>query len=508
MAKHKDWFAVDTGKRAALVRSRTLPRVVKELLANSLDAGANNIVLQCEAAEDTRRNQAGLQAFRVTCTDDGHGCNDPEILRRIGASTSDLHAETRGRFGQGLIDLICISELAEIRTGRHRLKFDAGGCTISRTRDSFIGMQVEAIIRHDGTGYSALQSFFAGIILPESTSLVVGSAEVAKRTATRMISDVPLQTVVYSEESGQVRRFQRKTKIEILQKHDDEPMIYELGIPVDTMPWQLPFDVNVLQKTPLDTERDMLPDRYKERLRAKLIAPMSSDYIDFMEEHDEVPTEIRDDRENASSLNEAAQRLMVRTVTGSDPADIVRRNPLDADDLSESQELEVEGFAPVNRGSLPAGVSELLKDATTVAEKHDDVCKPKFRKDENFPKETERQRVCMASYAEIASALVGKKVRVERVGGGSVAATYGGGKLRLNINVAHIWDNPLGENSLGLIIHECAHDRVSGHAVEFREEVERLGGKLAGWVGDNPDRWGLLKEKLEAELLTVTGETQ
>ena len=508
MAKHKDWFAVDTEKRAALVRSRSMPHVVKELLANSLDAGATRIDLRCERAEDTRRNRVGLKGFRVICTDDGHGCDDPEILRRVGASTSDLHAETRGRFGQGLIDLICISEVAEIRTGQHRLKFDANGCSISRTRGSINGMQVEAIMRHDGTGFSMLQSFFAGIILPEATSLIVDGTEVAARTTTRVFDGIPLRTVVFSKDSGQVRRFQRNTRIEILSKHADEPMIYELGIPVDTMPWQLPFDVNVLQKTPLDTERDMLPEKYKTGLLAKLIAPMSDEYIEVMREVGEVPTEIRDDRNNATSLSNAAQRIMVKTVTGSESESIVRRNPLDKDDLSESQELENLGLTPVNRGSVPAGVSELIKDATSVAAKHDDICKPRFRKDRNFPKETDRQRACMSVFGEIASALVAKKVRVERVGGGSVAAAYGNGKLSLNIDVAHIWNEPLGEKSLGLLIHECAHDRVSGHAVAFQREVERLGGKLACWVGENPNRWESYKDKLTIELATATGEAR
>lgn len=508
MAKHEDWFAVDTEKRAALVRSRSMPHVVKELLANSLDAGATRIELRCERAEDTRRNRVGLKGFRVICTDDGHGCDDPEILRRVGASTSDLHAETRGRFGQGLIDLICISEVAEIQTGRHRLKFDANGCTVSRSRDSITGMRVEALMRHDGTGYAAMQSFFAGIILPKATSLVVDGTEVAERTAIRVINNIPLQTVVFSEDSGQVRRFRRNTVIEILTQHGDEPMIYELGIPVDTMPWKLHFDVNVLQKTPLDTERDMLPEKYRKGLLAKLITPMSEEYIEIMRENGEVPTEIRDDRNNATSLSDAAQRIMVKTVTGSESESIVRRNPLDKDDLSESQELENLGLTPVNRGSLPVGVSEVLKDATTVAQKHDDVCKPKFRNDPNFPEETDRQRACMSVLGEIASALVGKTVRIERVGGGSTAAAYGNGKLSLNIDVAHIWSEPLGEKSLGLLIHECAHDRVSGHAVAFQREVERLGGKLACWVGENPNRWESYKDKLTFELATATGEAR
>ena len=40
MTRYKDWFAVNAEKRASMVRSRPMARILKELLANSLDAGA------------------------------------------------------------------------------------------------------------------------------------------------------------------------------------------------------------------------------------------------------------------------------------------------------------------------------------------------------------------------------------------------------------------------------------------------------------------------------------
>ena len=80
--------------------------------------------------------------------------------------------------------------------------------------------------------------------------------------------------------------------------------------------------------------------------------------------------------------------------------------------------------------------------------------------------------------------------------------------ISLNIDVDHIWSDPLGERSLGLIIHECSHEQVSGHGVAFREEVERLGARLARWVGEHPKRWGALRSDLCGELAAVAGGTQ
>ncbi len=223
---------------------------------------------------------------------------------------------------------------------------------------------------------------------------------------------------------------------------------------------------------------------------------MSDEYERHMADHEDAPSEIKNDRENAARLSKSAQKALVKTVAGADAGSIVRRDPFDSDDVSESQELEHKGYSPVNRGALPAGVSEILKDAPTVAKTHDEVCKAHFRNDPDFPPETERQRQCMAAYREIASSLIGKPIRCERVRGSGVCGAYSDGVLKLNIDCDFIWNDPLGEAALGLIIHECAHERVAGHGVAFREECEQMGARLARWVGHHSQRWAELQVAL------------
>jgi hypothetical protein len=496
MAQYRERFGVDVKKRAALVRCRALAVILKELLANSLDAKAATVELTCRLAKGTRRDAAGLRAFEVTCVDDGCGCDEPGILRRVGSSTSDLHPETRGRFGQGLIDVLAIAESAEIRTLKHRLLFNADGCQISSVRKAVAGMQLDGLLRHDGEGFDELSTYFNSLILPGGVRVIVNGHEIPPRRPRRIIPKVKLQTVTYDPRSERIRRHQRETSVEIHDNHGDIPMIFELGIPVDAAPWTLPFDINVLQKTPLDVERNMLPEPYKNGLIAQLIEPLSDEYVRYMNDNDDAPPEIKDNRENAAKLSEEGRKTLIASVTGADPGRIVRRDPFDPDDVSESQELEYRGYAPVNRGALPAGVSELLRDAATVAQVHDQVCKPHFRTDRGFPPATQRQRLCMAAFEEIASALVAKPVRCERVRGGNAAAAYSSGTMRLNTEADFIWEDPLGERTLALIIHECSHEKVSGHGVAFGGECELMGARLARWVADNAQRWNELRESL------------
>jgi len=168
---------------------------------------------------------------------------------------------------------------------------------------------------------------------------------------------------------------------------------------------------------------------------------------------------------------------------------IARENPFDPDNDTEAEELrQRQQKKPVNTGSLPDGIRTLLKDTPTVAELHDELCKAHFQFGV-LPPETERQYECLRMYAELATAILGTRVSCERVMSDSIAAVWCTGTLSLNINVPHIWDDPLGEQSLALILHECAHGKVSGHSLAFQDEIARLGGRLARWVAVHPQWW-------------------
>lgn len=493
MTLHGDWFSVDVKKRAAKVRGHKLGQVLKELVANSLDARATTIQLSCQEVPGTRRDQAGLKAFEVLCIDNGQGCTDPEILRRVGASTSDLHPGTRGRFGQGLVDVLAICKTANIQTLHHHLIFDENGCQISRLKRQVSGMRFEAVIRHGGDGFVDLGDYFNLFILPEGTMFRFNGRLVDIREPVRVVPGIELQTILYNPATDRVCRKNRKSEVQILPRRSASSMIYELGLPVDEVPWDLPYDINVLQKTPLDTDRDMLPDKYKKKLVSELINPLSDLYEAYMRERQKAPREVRDNPDNASRLTSGGRRELIRTVVKADPDRVVCRKPWNQDDRSESHELETLGYAPVNRASLPAGVSRIIKDAPTVAEVHDRVCKPQVQSDPDFPPETERQRTIMSVYAEIALNLLGREVRLERIQGDTVRAAWRDGVIMLNIDEASLWNDPLGEESLGIVLHECAHCMVSGHAKDFGDEVGRLGGRLAVWVGEHAERWAEFK---------------
>ena len=502
MKTYIDWFSVDTGKRASRVRGFPLKHILRELLANSLDSRATVINLVCHLAEGAPADPCGNQLFHIECSDNGDGCDDPEILRRVGSTTSDQSASKRGRFGQGLIDFLVIAERAEIRTHEHLLAFETGQCTIDSSHPPVEGLVLSGTIRHPGATVDDLLYFFRSVVLPVGVKLTFNGECVATRRPIRTIAKVKLQTPLFDPKSGVVRERVRMTEVRILNKFWDVPVIYELGIPVDEAPWSLPYDVDIQQKTPLDVDRILLPAKYKDKVISELIGAASDLYAQYTKTHGEVPPEICNVPQNAKRLNEAARVAIIETHLKASPDKIVRRNLSDQNDRSESQELEDLEFIPVNRRYLPPGVSALLDDTPTVTQKHNEICKVNSSSDANLPPETPRQAACMRAFSEIASCLAGFSVNCRRFRNSKALATWNEGTITLNIDHSCLWVDPLGEEALGIVIHECTHAKVSGHCAAFQKESANLGARFALWVANHPERWVALRKELYGSVST------
>jgi hypothetical protein len=95
----------------------------------------------------------------------------------------------------------------------------------------------------------------------------------------------------------------------------------------------------------------------------------------------------------------------------------------------------------------------------------------------------------MEMYAALASAILKRTITCERGRGSGFSAAWKDGAITLNIDVSCLWDDPLGEESVGTILHECVHDKTSGHSIAFQDEIARLGARLAAWVAGNPSWW-------------------
>jgi hypothetical protein len=70
-------------------------------------------------------------------------------------------------------------------------------------------------------------------------------------------------------------------------------------------------------------------------------------------------------------------------------------------------------------------------------------------------------------------------VQFRATAGHFLAHWSGDNRVTLALECDCFWQNPLGADALGILIHEADHARNAHHGKSFHDEVERLGGVAA-----------------------------
>ena len=105
-----------------------------------------------------------------------------------------------------------------------------------------------------------------------------------------------------------MRRTRRKTRIEILTPAapDSKDWLYEMGLPVQEI--EAPYDVNVLQKIPLNPNRDTVGESYPQDIYSELLNAMH----DVMQRDEFGETWVRTAVEDSRISKDAARTTVVR----------------------------------------------------------------------------------------------------------------------------------------------------------------------------------------------------
>ena len=105
------------------------------------------------------------------------------------------------------------------------------------------------------------------IIVPNGVTLKVNGIEVDKPNIQKSF-ETTLPTII-SDEDGNLKKSSRNTIVEIYPKSEDKGKIFELGIPVVEI--DLDYDVNVLQKVPLNKDRDNVTPAFRKQLATEVL---------------------------------------------------------------------------------------------------------------------------------------------------------------------------------------------------------------------------------------------
>lgn len=234
---------------------------MKELLQNALDATNDKGIVNLWIA------LSGPGMVSVLCLDDGPGA-DVETVNVMFLTGKKDSVFQRGRMGRGFKEVLSVASFALVRSRGQQLIFDHDerGPTIHRGHWSSPepGFHVLVDVSHNGGIEEALR-YLRKIMPGSATKLSINGRLVLVRPAVHVIEG-KLDTETF--QAGAWQRRPNGCEIRLVAAEPGEvPFIHEMSIPVCPMEWPERYHCDVLQRVPMNPNRDAVVAGYTGKLR-------------------------------------------------------------------------------------------------------------------------------------------------------------------------------------------------------------------------------------------------
>ena len=481
------WFDVDKEGLAKLLRRKGMQFVLYELVQNAWDTSATEVHVALVPVPG--RPLAEL----VIEDNDRDGFQDiAHAFTLFAESSRKGNAEQRGRFNLGEKLVLAVCEEATIATTTGTIEFTGGERHRRRAKREH-GSEFRALLRLTREEMREIDHAALLLIPPKSNSM--GQIRTTYNGAT-LIAREPRRVVkatLPSElagEDGILRRTSRQTRIRIYDRLPGEPArIYEMGIPVcetgDT------YDVEVMQKVPLNTDRDNVTAGYLKTIRVHVLNAMA-EHIGGEEAHEAwVQQATNDERAEPAAVVTAMHKRFGNNIVDYDPRDRESNHTAAAHGAVVVPSNAIGKIARAKMRAAEALPMAGTRFPTRAAEKADSERVPEA--------EVTRGMADVRRFTRaVSEALLGFEVEVEflRSPEAMVLAQYGRRTVSYNVSkLGGTWfERGITWEVTSLVLHELAHEIESSHlSVRYTNAVCDLTAKFAHLVVADPMRFGKLE---------------
>jgi hypothetical protein len=482
------WFDADKdGLRQVnerLVERRGFGMIGGELYQNVMDTDAGTCVFQIDKVPNKPR-------IRISVIDDGPGFSNLRDAWTLFAPSEKKGDPTKaGRFNLGEKMVLSFAHKARIHTTSGTVEFNDDGRHEYPRRKRGSGTEFYAELACTSERYDQLIEYMSRIIVKPTLQLFVNGEEFENRDLM-----TGWEETLSTEIGDDLRKTKRKTQIQIYEPFDGEvPMLYELGIPVVETGDK--WHVNVMQKVPLNVDRDNVTPAYLRAVRVSVVNNMHR----HLDEEDTTATWVNEAADDSDCSDDAAETFRVKKYgeksVASDPM-----NP-EADAVAQSK-----GFTIIPSRGLSTGQRNNLKRAGTLrssSAQFPTAGKGAYSDDPNAPpveivpdaKLTDWHKKIREYARGLGERLMDKHIAVRfvkctRGPSGPWSAAYGGGQLDFNLKYLNRdwFARGVVIETDRLLIHEFAHEYEEFHTKdEYHRACCRLGAKLKEAALADP-RW-------------------
>lgn len=468
------WFEVDKVGLSKILERKGKAFVVFELLQNALDENTTRVDVTLERI-------AGTRSARLTVEDDSpEGFADLSHSFTLFAESKKKSDPTKaGRFNLGEKLTLSLMSEAEIRSTKGGFRFDETGRHAIRTkRDA--GTVFTGTLKLTNEELAECAEAVRQLLPPATIAVFYNGERIPPRKPV-LTATATLPTEIGDDE-GRLRRTARKTTVEFHEPLPGEPaQLYELGIPVVATADR--YSVNVLQKIPLNMDRDNVTPAYLAQIRALTVEHMTAQ----LTAEDANSTWVRD------ALQTHGDELPSDTITKL--ADLrfgERRVAYDPSDVEANSRAVAAGYTVVHGGQLSGAEWNALKRVGAIQPAGKVLPTYKPYSDGGDPAQfipEDKWTPGMKQVAKAANLLARKLMKVPlmvRFEKGRFidpwGANYGSSTLTFNYErLGKRWfDQGLAVPVLDLLLHEFSHRYEGNHLADgFADACTLLGAKLA-----------------------------
>lgn len=460
-------LAVDLYGLRQLVERRGKSFAIAELIQNAWDEdGVTDVSISLE-------HQYAGRCKLVIVDNAPEGFADlTHAFTLFAPSKKKADVTKRGRFnlGEKLVIALSTQFRVETTTGGVEINVDNNERRTLRTKREK-GSMIGAILRMTQDEMDeAIESFFK-LIPPDGITTTLNGTQLTPRMPLAIV-EATLQTEI-ADDSGYLRPTKRQTTIEIYKPREGEKgTLYEMGIPVvetdDT------YHVNVMQKVPLNADRDNVPPAFLRDVRAIVLNEMADKLTEDQSAASWVTEALEDDLVEAHAIKQVLDKRFGE-----------KRVVYDPNDQEANRAATAAGFTVIPGRALPAAAWEGVRQFGLARPAGHVMPSPKPFHESGRPLSTiaiadytEQQHTFATQVAALHIETTGSAISVvlsdDR--GWQFAGCYGGGQII--INVARLTPDLNDARTLAVVLHEFAHKYGDHLTHEFDSAIARIAAKM------------------------------
>lgn len=252
------WFDVDKSGLAAVLERRGKFFALAELIANAWDSGTDRVSVRLSPI-------AGQPYATLEVEDWGEGFSDLKHANTMFArSTRGGDPLKRGRFnlGEKLVLAVCRKAFISTTIGAISFHEDGNRSRMLASGQREVGTMFNGEIRMTRDEYAECCELMERLIPPVPTTFngkLIAEPELVARFDAKLPTEI-------ADDDGQLRRTVRTATVEVYAGSGE---LLELGVPV--VETDNGYRVNVLQKVPLNMDRDNVTPAFLKAVQAALL---------------------------------------------------------------------------------------------------------------------------------------------------------------------------------------------------------------------------------------------